>query len=136
MLVSTDSAVKLRIRENTIRLRLKRGEVDRIACGLCVVERTILPDSVFTYRLDVVEDDELSTSFSDGELVVRFPREPAVRWATTDQVSFFAEQETAVGNLQVLIEKDFACLAPGDNRFGEDDEDSFPHPAAGSDAGC
>ncbi len=128
--------MKLRIRENTIRLRLKRGEVDRIACSLCVVERTILPDSVFTYRLDVVEGDVLSASFSDGALAIRFPRESAVRWATTDQVSFLAEQETAVGTLQVLIEKDFACLAPGDHRSCEDDTDTFPHPAAGTDTGC
>ena len=33
--------------------------------------------------------------------------------------------------LAILVEKDFACLAP---REGEDESDMFPHPDAGSSA--
>jgi hypothetical protein len=34
--------------------------------------------------------------------------------------------------LKILVEKDFACLAP---REGEDESDMFPHPKAATD-GC
>jgi Na+-transporting NADH:ubiquinone oxidoreductase subunit NqrA len=47
--------MKLRIRGDSIRLRLKVSEVDRIAAGESIVEETHFPDSVLTYRLEVSE---------------------------------------------------------------------------------
>ena len=129
--------MKLRIRENTIRLRLKRGEVDQIASGKSIVEQTHFPDSVLTYRLDVSDDDKFSTSFNENKLVISVPDSELAQWAKTDQVSMVAEQPLAdSGILSLLIEKDFSCLAPGHHRPDDDDDDTYPHPKAGSGTGC
>jgi len=34
------------------------------------------------------------------------------------------------------VEKDFQCLSPGHHRSDEDDEDTYPHPEAGTGEGC
>jgi hypothetical protein len=129
--------MKLRIRENTIRLRLKRAEVDQLASGQSIVEQTHFPDSVLTYRLDVADGGDFSASFNDGNLTISLPQAEVTEWAQNDQVSIVAEQ--ALGNsdsLSLLVEKDFKCLAPGHHRPGEDDDDTFPHPEAETGNGC
>jgi hypothetical protein len=123
--------MKLRVRGDTIRLRLKRGEVDRIAAGISIVEETHFPDSTLTYRLDVSENSEISASLDNGSLVVSVPKSKALDWAGTDEVSLYAEQKVSgAGPLSLLIEKDFRCIEPGHHRDGEDDADTFPHPSA------
>ncbi len=125
--------MKLRIRGDTIRLRLKRSEVDRIVAGASIVEETHFPDSVLTYRLDVTENNDISASFDNGSVVISLPKSKLVDWADTDKVSLSAEQKLSdTGPLSLLIEKDFSCLEPGRHRDSEDDEDTFPHPSAQS----
>ncbi|MCP4302051.1 MAG: hypothetical protein GY783_15820 [Gammaproteobacteria bacterium] len=129
--------MKLRIRQNSIRLRLKRGEVDQIASGKSIIEETHFPDSVLTYRLDVSDDGKFSMRFNEGNLVIRVPVSELTQWAETDQVSIVAEQALGdSGTLSLLIEKDFSCLAPGHHRPDEDDADTYPHPEASSGGGC
>ena len=123
--------MKLRVRGDTIRLRLKRSEVDRIAAGISIVEETHFPDSILTYRLDVSENSEISASLDNGSHVVSLPKSKALDWAGTDEVSLYAEPKVSgAGPLSLLIEKDFRCIEPGHHRDGEDDEDTFPHPSA------
>jgi hypothetical protein len=125
--------MKLRIRGDSLRLRLKRDEVDQIAAGTSIVEETHFPDSVLTYRLDVSENRDMSASFHNGSLVISLPKSTVSDWAATDEVSLDAEQKlSGTGSLSLLIEKDFSCLEPGHHRDGEDDEDTFPHPSTQS----
>jgi hypothetical protein len=123
--------MKLRKRENTIRLRLKQNEVEKLASGQSIVEQTRFPESVLTYCLDVSDDGQFSASFQDGNLTIRLPGPEVTQWASNDEVSIVAEQE--LGNAEVLsllIEKDFKCLVPGHHRLNEDDADTYPHPDA------
>lgn len=129
--------MKLRIRQNTIRLRLKRAEVDRIASGESIVEETHFPGSVLTYRLDVVDKAPVSAHFDLGSLTISLPASEVEQWAQTEQVSIVAEQRVRDSEtLSLLIEKDFQCLSPGHHRPGEDDTDTFPHPDANTGLGC
>ncbi len=122
--------MKLRIRGDSIRLRLKRGEVDQLAAGTSIVEETHFPGSILTYRLSASENDTISASFDNGDLSVSVPTSNALDWASTDEVSLFAEQELDGSNtLSLLIEKDFKCLEPGHHRECDDDEDTYPHPS-------
>jgi len=122
--------MKLRIRGDTLRLRLKRGEVDQLAAGTSVVEETHFPDALLTYRLDMSETNDFSATFDDGSLVVTLPKSKVLDWAGTDEVSMYAEQKlSGSGALSLLIEKDFSCLEPGHHRDCEDDEDTFQHPS-------
>ena len=123
--------MKLRIRGDSMRFRLKRGEVDQLAAGISIVEETHLPGAVLTYRLDVSENNSISATFDNGSLAVSLPKSRVLDWSNSDEVSLFAEQRLSGSNaLSLLIEKDFKCLEPGHHRDCEDDEDTFPHPAA------
>ncbi len=127
--------MKLRIRGDTLRLRLKRGEVNQLAAGIGIVEETHFPGSVLTFRLDVSDKDAFSANFDEGSLAISVPKSSVLEWAGTDEVSIVAEQELpGTGNLSVLIEKDFSCLEPGHHRDCDDDKDTFPHPSARSGA--
>ena len=123
--------MKLRIRGDTLRLRLKRGEVEQLAAGIDIVEKTHFPDSVLTYRLDLSDNNDLSAKFDHGSLVVSLPKSKVAAWASSGDVSLHALQECAnKGALSILIEKDFSCLEPGHHRDCEDDVDTFPHPSS------
>lgn len=125
--------MKLRIRGDTIRLRLKRGEVDQISAGTSIVEETHFPGSILTYRLDVSDNRDMSASFDNGSLVISLPKSTVSDWAATDEVSLDAEQKlSGTGSLSLLIEKDFSCLEPGHHRDCADDADTFPHPSTHS----
>jgi hypothetical protein len=125
--------MKLRLQSNSIRLRLKRGEVDQIV-KLGRVEETILlgdsSEDVFSYALESSEKVFApQASLKKNHILIEVPRETVVRWATGNDVAI--ETKLSVGGgreLQVLVEKDFACL----NGNEEQNRDTFPNPLAGS----
>ena len=127
--------MKLRIRDNSIRLRLERAEVDTLRDNGLVTSRTAFPGGrEFGY---VVESSPASVNpgavLSDSTVTVRLPEATVLAWANSEQVSISGEQRLAEGDvLSILVEKDFACLAP---REGEDESDMYPHPNAGGDEG-
>jgi hypothetical protein len=127
--------VKLRIRDNSVRLRLERGEVDALRDTGLVSARTGFPGGrEFRY---VIESSPASVKpgafFSEATLTVRLPETVVLGWANSAQVSVAGEQSLDDGAvLEILVEKDFACLTP---REGENDADMFPHPGAASGEG-
>ena len=121
--------MKLRLRDDTLRLRLMQAEVDALAADGSVESRTHLPggELVYALRADAAAD-AIAAVLDDGRITVSIPADVARDWATTDVVSLQAEQPLGGGAvLGILIEKDFRCLAP---REGEDESDMFPHPQA------
>ena len=123
--------MKLRIRGDSIRYRLKIGEVQRLAAGESLIEKTHFPGSILTYGLEVSGNDAMEAQFADSRLVVRLPMIDVQKWAGSDEVSLVSEQNLGeAGTLSLLIEKDFKCLEPGHHRDCAEDEDTFPHPGA------
>jgi len=122
--------VKLRIRDNSVRLRLTRTEVDSLRLQGVVTAATGFPGGrEFQYRVEsspaIVNP---AAFFSDNTIAVRLPETAVLAWASTDQVSLPGDQVLDDGTrLRILVEKDFACLAP---REGEDESDMYPHPEA------
>jgi hypothetical protein len=122
--------VKIRIKDNSIRLRLTRGEVDTIRDSGVVISSTGFPGGrQFSYALESSPASVNPAAFySDNEVRVRLPETIVLAWATTEQVSIEGEQTLDNGEkLSILVEKDFACLAP---RSGEDETDMYAHPNA------
>jgi hypothetical protein len=126
------AAVKLRIRDNSVRLRLTRGEVATLRDAGIVTGRTTFPGGRhFGYT---VESSPASVKpgayFSESVITVRLPESLVRAWAGSEQVSIGDDQLLDDGDrLSILVEKDFACLAP---RKGEDESDMYPNPAAGT----
>ncbi|MCU1274202.1 MAG: hypothetical protein JWO48_1633 [Bryobacterales bacterium] len=126
--------MKLRIKGNSIRLRLGQSEVLRLAINGTVEESTTLgpfEEQHFGYAVHASPSvRNVSASLMGRRLVIRVPWTVIHEWVTTDQVSINALQDTGEnGNLRILIEKDFECVDPAP---GELQEDAFPHPQFGS----
>lgn len=123
--------MKLRILDNSIRLRLTRAEVATASSVGIVRARVSVPGG---NGLDYVLESSAATNspsarFSDAALTVMLPESEVLRWASSEQVSIEADETLDNGDsLKILVEKDFACLAP---RAGEDDRDMYPHPLEG-----
>ena len=75
--------MKLRIRGNSIRLRLKRSEVDRLAAGDKLVEETQFPASVLSYSLELSDADDMLARFENGSIEITMPRKIIPEWADT-----------------------------------------------------
>jgi hypothetical protein len=123
--------MKLRIRGNSLRLRLKRGEVEGLAAGKKLIEETEFPGTVFSYSLELSDNEDMVASFDNGRIEISMPREIIPEWADTDLVTLYSEQELpGESKLEILVDKDFSCLEPGHHRNCEDDQDTYPHPSA------
>jgi hypothetical protein len=60
------------------------------------------------------------------QLVVKVPADLAEQWSQSTDVGLGGDEPLSVNGLQILIEKDFDCVAP---RAGEAGIDTFPNPS-------
>ena len=123
--------MKLRIKGNSIRLRLLQSEVKRLEATGTVSEETqfgIRTDQVLKYSIAVTDGvDLVSVEYLDNQILVMLPETLALRWCRGNEVGIEHEididEETT---LSVLIEKDFECIGRPDD---PDRADAFPNPA-------
>ncbi len=124
--------MKLRIINDSLRLRLSQNEVERFAAD-GMVEDSIrfgpATDQGLIYRIR--RDDTVSTlraELANNQIDIRVPTAAAAEWSGTKQVGIAFDQDIGDGrSLSILIEKDFARLKP---RSPDDVVDKFPHPRA------
>jgi hypothetical protein len=121
--------VKLRIKGDSLRLRLSQGEMRSLAEQGEVEDKVSFPGgAALRYRVRVdKENQQISGSYASNLIDVLIPRTQAERWCGTDLVTLSASQPPGTGELRLVLEKDWACLAP---REGEDESDNFPHPSS------
>jgi hypothetical protein len=122
--------MKLRLLDDSIRLRLSRDEVVAADERGVVEGQTRFPDgSVFTFALEALKNkSNASASYASDRLVVKLPAPQISAWAK-DNTAVSLHGELALplgGQLKVLVEKDFECLAP---RGDEDQSNLFRNPA-------
>lgn len=120
--------MKLRLQRDSLRIRLKQGEIADLARTGRVEDRVIFgPESALVYALEITDSPTLTARFENGTITVEIPRQPAGEWTDTDRVGLESQQDLPQGSLKLLLEKDFQCL----HRAPKDDEsDSYPHPRA------
>ena len=122
--------MKLRLLDDSIRLRLSRDEVIAANERGVVEGRTRFPDgSVFTFALEALESSsDANASYARDRLVVRLPAPAISAWAKDDTaVSLHVELALPLGGqLKLLVEKDFRCVSPRDD---EDQSNLFRNPA-------
>jgi hypothetical protein len=120
--------MKLRIRDNSLRLRLTRSEVSLLGSGKPIQKSiSFSPSSSLQYVAET--DSQISTivaTFEAGKIIrVRIPLSIARDWGNTETVELRSEQSVGTGSpLLILIEKDFECL----HSRNEADSDAFPNP--------
>ena len=123
--------MKLRLYQNTARLRLDPDEVARLGVeGRVHGETRFGPLLRLTYALEVSADAGAvgCRTEADGVVVV-VPAALAREWIETDRVGFTWEGPAGGGEvLRVTVEKDFPCL----HRDGPAEASALPHPASPS----
>ena len=125
--------MKLRIKGNSLRLRISRSEVANLLKG-DRLEETIhfapQANAKFTYAVEQTASmSALSIRYAENNVTVLIPADQANAWCVSEQIGIAESLSTgSFGVLEVLIEKDFACL----DRSDEENEDTFPNPNAGT----
>jgi hypothetical protein len=121
--------MKLRIRGNSIRLRVSKTELAKIADQGTAEDSVRFTSSIeLKYGIDVRPSGAVTAAFDGSSLRVTLPKSRLDLWLRPEEVSVEGSQPIGGGKaLQILLEKDYTCLAP---RAGEDDSDSFANPLA------
>lgn len=121
--------MKIRIKGNSIRLRLSQVEVACFKRDGIVKEETHFGkgNPQFLYALVSDENIENITAvFQNSEIRVIVPEALMTNWTDTDLVGISAKMPLEDEQfLSILVEKDFKCLTV---REGEDETDNFPNP--------
>lgn len=111
--------MKLRCTKNSIRLRLRKSDMQLLASDGCVAESVQLPNGqAFIFQLCLKDIADIAAAFEQTTLTVSLPKTVGELWINTDQVGIehFAPLK-GEQKLHLLIEKDFPCAhRPGENK--------------------
>jgi hypothetical protein len=119
--------MKLRIEGNSIRLRVKKSDLEKLKKE-GIVRESVAFLKGFHFYYELKTDNKIKTieaSFSSGTIAVSIPLSISDDWIDTEQVGI---ENTSENGFFVLIEKDFPCKTRAD----EDKNDLFQELATGT----
>ncbi len=119
--------MKIRIRDNSLRIRLSISEVELFNEEGYLQAQTDFGKSAFYYAVKKTNDESMSAEFINARITLFVPQHLLQEWATTNLVS--VEHKVPLHNgsyLHLLLEKDFKCI---DAVVTEDQSDYFENPA-------
>ncbi len=124
--------MKIRIRGNSIRLRLTQGEVDSFNLDGSFEQSCKFgpeKDNCLIYRLEKSTDyKQVDAQITNGIITIFLPEKKATNWAKGGDVGIeYTKYQNSQEELRILVEKDFQCLKP---RQEEDESDNYPNPQA------
>ncbi len=119
--------MKLRIKGNSIRIRLSKTEVDDLVSGSMQHDSTNFGKSSFGYTVQPVDDgDSLSANYDNDTITLYVPKTLLKNWSDNSDIGFEAMMPLEnSGYLHLMLEKDFKCL----DATMEDQSDFFDNPA-------
>lgn len=119
--------MKIRIKANSVRLRLTRSDVDRFGREGCLEERTEFGTNELVYAIQTTGNADITADFKNGKITVFVPQPLANQWTGTEKVGFDSRMPLGNGkDLYILVEKDFKCL----DETIEDQSDNYENPLA------
>jgi hypothetical protein len=124
--------MKLRIKGNSLRLRVSRSELARFQAG-GRIEETIrfaeTAEAKLTYALEsAVQSSAVRVRHGFHDVTVILSEDQVRLWQAESEVGVYCKLEIgSAGSLDVIVEKDFACL----DRSDEENIDTFTNPYAG-----
>jgi len=121
--------MKLRIKGDSLRLRVSRSEVEHFFGGERIEETIHFssePGANLTYVLQAAADGGgTAVDYKSGNVTVLLSKIHIDSWRDASQVGVYASINLGQGiSLELIVEKDFACL----DRRDEDNADTFPNP--------
>jgi len=118
--------MKIRIKGNSVRLRLSKSEVKRLVVTGQVTEKTAFGDSHLHYAIEVTEKgDTITAVFRQQTIIISIATALVQGWENNSVVGFDAHQPLKEGGtLYLLVEKDFVCM----DATNEDQADNYENP--------
>ncbi len=118
--------MKIRIKGNSVRLRLSKSEVAKLDNIGYLEEQTSFGDNKFEYALQRTnEGDDLTAKFDAGKISIFIPAKFVKDWPANDTIGFESRMPlTGTDSLYILVEKDFICL----DETTEDQSDNYENP--------
>lgn len=126
--------MKLRIKGNSIRLRLTQSEVQRLGKEGKVTETIKFGSTAFrqlNYTLEKSDSPIIRASYNLNEIKIILPILIADNWIQSNTISIKETIQDKGEETLILIEKDFKCLK---SRPNEEENDMYPHPEEGTSA--
>ncbi|NEN24590.1 hypothetical protein G3O08_13865 [Cryomorpha ignava] len=120
--------MKIRIKNNSIRLRLAKTDIANLKTKRFVACKTVISGrEVFEYALRSDESaQKIAARFEAGKITVVVPFAEAQTLTDTDEITIKGWQENGAEEpLFLLIEKDLQCLDP----THEDQSDMYENPS-------
>jgi Family of unknown function (DUF7009) len=124
--------MKLRIRGDSLRMRVTPSEMSRLLQSGRIEETIhfgLESDAKLTYAVMIVpaQNGGVALRYLPHEIAVVIPAVLAHAWASGEQVGVYGAVNTGAGQLEIAVEKDFACLDKSD----AENEDTYPNPNEG-----
>ena len=124
--------MKLRIKGNSLRLRVSPSEMEQLLQS-GRVEETIYfgadQDARLTYALEHgAQAGAMTLLYRPQEVTVLISSREARDWAAGNGVGLYGATGSVHGPLELAVEKDFACL----DKTGAENADTFPNPKQGA----
>ena len=118
--------MKIRIKGNSIRIRLTKPEVGQLADTGRLEEQTLFANNRLVYSLQSTDiGNELSAAYHADTITMFVPKELIQGWPQNDVVGFSANMAINENdNLYLLLEKDFVCL----DETSEDQSNNYENP--------
>ena len=120
--------MKIRIKGNSVRIRLSRSETQQLAETGRIEESTQFVNGSFRYVLMASDAyTHPDAHLGDNTITILMPATLTRNWFANDVVGY--DHHVALpdgGQLYLLIEKDFKCI---DNGMGEDQTDNYENPS-------
>jgi hypothetical protein len=114
--------MKLRTDGRSIRLRLRRSEVEALAAFGAIVETIPFPGRPLRFSLEASGVEPMAASFDGASIRVTVPPASARRWADSEETGIYGFSQ----GIEIAIEKDFRRMS----RPSSDDADRYPNPNA------
>ena len=118
--------MKLRIKGNSLRIRLAKTEVSKLAETGYLEEQTRFLNNHFTYALQKADDATgLSATCKNNSITISVPASFIKDWPRNNVVSIDTKIPLSdTESLYLLLEKDFICL----DENTEDQRDNYTNP--------
>lgn len=118
--------MKLRIKGNSVRLRLSKPEVEQLSSVGTITERTNFINADFIYSIEKsIEENNIRADYDNNHLTVYVPAKLVNDWPNNNMISL--DNILADGSMPevyVLVEKDFKCM----DDSSEDQSDNYENP--------
>ena len=114
--------MKLRFDKNSIRLRVKKSDLEILKERHLLEETIHFPNGELSFILSVSEENkEITATLQHSTITVMLPSGIAIPWMQNDEVGIYHTSSFNDNILYIIVEKDFPCK----DRSTDENQDTF-----------